>query len=87
MSEKALILSYRRGRHTQTQNQALLEVAGVDSKAKASKYIGKKLVWVTSSKKEIHGKITSTHGNNGVLRARFTKGLPGAALKKYIKLE
>lgn len=77
---EALILSYRRGRHTQTPNQLLLEVPGVDSKAKAAKFIGKRLVWKSPSKKEIHGKIMDAHGNNGVLRARFSKGLPGTAI-------
>ncbi|MBU0530844.1 MAG: 50S ribosomal protein L35ae [Nanoarchaeota archaeon] len=83
---KAIILSYRRGRHTQKMNQILVEIAGIDTKAKASKFIGNRLVWITPSKKEIHGKITHAHGNNGVLRARFTKGLPGTVVGKHIKL-
>jgi len=86
MTETALILSYRRGRHTQKQNQILVEIAGIDSKAKASKFIGKKLVWITSAGKEIHGKITHAHGTNGVLRARFAKGMPGISIGKKIKM-
>jgi large subunit ribosomal protein L35Ae len=77
---RALILGYRRGRHTQTMNQLLLEVEGADSRAKASKYIGKRVVWTSPGDREIRGKITQPHGNSGVLRARFSKGLPGTAV-------
>jgi large subunit ribosomal protein L35Ae len=83
---KATIVSYRRGRHTQTPNQILIELDGVDSRALASKFIGKRLVWTSPGKKEIHGKITQTHGNSGILRARFSKGLPGEALGKKAEI-
>lgn len=80
--KKALILSFRRGRHTQRTNQFLVEVKGADSKTKASLYIGKRVVWTSPGKlkKQIFGKITNTHGNSGVLRARFSRGLPGTAV-------
>jgi large subunit ribosomal protein L35Ae len=77
---KATILSYRRGVHTMHGNQLLLEMEGVDSRELASRYIGKTVLWTTPGKKQIFGKIASTHGNNGVLRARFPKGLPGTAI-------
>ncbi len=76
----ALIASFRRGRHTMTPNQFLLQADGIDSKAKASALIGKSVVWKSKAGKEIHGKITSVHGNSGTVRARFTKGLPGTAI-------
>lgn len=83
---KATILSFRRGRHTQTTNQFLLELPGVDSKSLASGFIGKRVKWTSPGrlKKEIFGKITNVHGNNGVVRARFSKGLPGEAIGKKI---
>jgi len=88
----ATILSFRRGRHTQKTNQFLLEIEGVDSRAKASPFIGKRIVWTSTVKardkkpKEIFGKITSCHGNNGVVRARFSRGLPGEALRNKVKI-
>lgn len=88
----ATILSFRRGRHTQRTNQFLLEIEGVDSRAKASKFIGKKVVWKSRTRskdkkpKEILGKITSCHGNNGVLRARFSRGLPGEAVTTKVEI-
>jgi len=83
---KARIVNYRRGRHTMHSNQFLLEIEGVDSRALASQFIGRRIVWRTPGKKEIFGKITRPHGNNGVLRARFSKGLPGTALGTEVEI-
>jgi ribosomal protein L35AE/L33A len=35
---------------------------------------------------EIKGKIASTHGSNGVLRAIFEKGLPGQAITTKVEI-
>ena len=83
---KATILSFRRGRHTQTNNQFLLEIPGVNTRAMASQFIGRSVVWKSPAGKKIHGKITQTHGNSGVVRARFSKGLPGTALSRKVEL-
>jgi large subunit ribosomal protein L35Ae len=88
LKKDALILSFRRGRHTQRTNQFLVEIEGADTRAKASLYIGKRVIWTSPGKlkKKIHGKITTTHGNNGVLRARFSRGLPGTAVGTRVEL-
>ena len=83
---KATVLSYRRGIHTMHGNQLLLEMEGVDSRELASRYIGKRVIWTSPAKKQIFGKITSTHGNNGVVRARFSKGLPGTAVSSKVEI-
>ncbi len=83
---KAILLNYRRGRHTQTPNQLLLEIEGCESKAMASKFIGKRVVWRSPSGKEIYGKVTQPHGTRGVLRARFSRGLPGDALGGRVEI-
>ncbi|MEM5812273.1 MAG: 50S ribosomal protein L35ae [Candidatus Aenigmatarchaeota archaeon] len=83
---KATIISYRRGAHTMHGNQLLIEIEGVNSKELAARYIGKRVVWTTPAKKKIFGKIVKTHGNNGVLRARFPKGLPGTAMGTKVEI-
>jgi large subunit ribosomal protein L35Ae len=83
---KATVLSYRRGIHTMHGNQLLLEIEGVDSRELASRYIGKRVIWISPAKKQIFGKITTTHGNNGVVRARFPKGLPGTVVSTKIEI-
>lgn len=83
---KAKVTSFRRGRHVQRTNQLLLKIAGVDSKSAASAFIGKKVFWKTKSGKVINGKISASHGNNGVVRARFVKGVSGEVLGKDIDI-
>lgn len=83
---KAKVLNFRQGRHTQKTNQLLLSVKDVDNRAAASKFIGKKISWKTKSGKVIAGKVTSPHGNNGVLRVRFSKGISGEVLGKEIEI-
>lgn len=83
---KATLLNYRRGRHTQTTNQFLVEIEGCETRAMASQFIGKRVVWRSPKGKEIFGRITQTHGTRGVLRARFSRGLPGDALGKKVEI-
>lgn len=76
----ALITSFRRGRRTISGNQMILEISGVDSKEKAESMIGKVASWKSPAGKEIKGKISAAHGNNGAVRAIFESGMPGQAL-------
>ncbi len=82
----ATVLSFRRGRHSQKPNQILIEVEGFESKDKASKLAGKKVVWTSSAGKKIVGTITGMHGRNGIVKARFSKGFPPLGLGKKIKV-
>jgi large subunit ribosomal protein L35Ae len=84
---KGKILSYRRGKHTQNVNQMLVEVEGVDSKEKAEKIVGKKLVWKTPGGREIEGEIIGVHGGKGVVRAKFERNLPGQSITNSVEVE
>jgi len=48
---------------------------------------GKEVVWKSSSGKEIKGKISDAHGNKGLVRAIFEKGLPGQAVTTEIEVK
>ena len=82
-----IILSYRRGKHTQNVNQMLVEVEGIDNKEKAEKMLGKKLVWKSTGNKEIKGEFIGVHGGKGVLRAKFERNLPGQAITNKVEVE
>jgi len=84
---KLTIKNYRRGRRTQHTNQFVLVSDSVDTKAKASALLGKKVEWNTSAKKVIKGKISRIHGNKGAVIARMEKGLPGTAIGTKITLK
>ena len=87
MGMKGIILSYRRGKHTQNVNQMLVEVEGIDNKEKAEKMLGKKLVWKSPGNKEIKGEFIGVHGGNGVLRAKFERNLPGQSINNRVEVE
>jgi len=86
---KATIVNFRSSRHTQTDNQMVLKVDGVDSKDKAQKLVGKDVVWKTPSKKEareIRGKVSAAHGNKGAIRVIFERGMPGQSVGTKVEV-
>ena len=76
---KAKIIQFRRGRHRIHEKHFLIDV-GAKSKEEADKFVGKEVKWTSPGKKEIKGKISASHGNKGLVRAVFEKGLPGQAI-------
>jgi len=83
---EGLVLGYRRSRHKQKTNHILIKIEGIDSKEKAQQLVGKKVVWVSPSGREIKGEIVAAHGNKGVVRAIFEKGLPGQAISTKVAI-
>ena len=81
------VIQFRRGRHTVTEKHMLIEIKDVDNKEKASKFIGKEVEWKSPAGKIIKGKISGAHGNNGVVRAIFEKGLPGQAVTTEVEIK
>jgi large subunit ribosomal protein L35Ae len=79
------IVNFRRNRHSTYSNQMIVTVSGVDSKEKAQKLVGKSVSFDTG-KKEIKGKINSSHGNKGALRVLFETGMPGQSMTKKVKI-
>lgn len=75
---KGKIVQFRRGRHRIHERHFLIEL-GL-SKKEALGFIGKEVVWKSSSGKIIRGKISNVHGNKGLVRAIFERGLPGQAV-------
>ena len=84
---QAKIISFRRSRHHQKMNQLILSIKDVDSLEKTKPFIGKKVIYKTQTNKEINGKVSSSHGNNGCIRAIFQRGIPGQALGKTVEVE
>ena len=81
------IVHFRGSRRVKRSNQMVLQVPGVDSKEKASKMIGKKVVWKTSAGRDMVGEITNIHGNSGALRVRFDTGMPGQSIGTKVVVE
>jgi len=83
----ATVANFRGSKRTQNGNQMIILPEGCDTKEKASKLVGKTVVWESPAKKEIKGKITSPHGNKGAVRVHFEKGMPGQAIATKVKIE
>ena len=81
------IVHFRGSRRVKRTNQMILQVPGVDSKEKASKMIGRKVVWKSSAGKPLTGQITNIHGNSGALRVRFDTGMPGQSIGTKVAIE
>ena len=85
---KALVIQFRRGRHVIHKRHFLLDV-GTKNREEANKFVGKEVVWESpgKEKKKITGKITSPHGNKGLVRAIFERGLPGQAITTDVEVK
>ncbi len=80
------IIQFRRGRKNQKIRHFILNIEEVNDRKKTQEFIGKSVVWTSSSGKKIKGRIASPHGNKGRVRAIFEKGLPGQALGTKVEL-
>ena len=81
------IVHFRGSRRVKRHNQMIVQIASVDSKEKAQKLVGKKVVWKTSAGKQLTGQITNIHGNSGALRVRFDTGMPGQSIGTKVSIE
>lgn len=81
------VLQFRRGKKTITERHFLIEIEGVENRKAASKFEGKEVEWKSPAGKIIKGKIAAAHGNNGVVRAIFEKGLPGQAITTKVEIK
>jgi large subunit ribosomal protein L35Ae len=81
------VIQFRRGRKTIHERHFLIEVDGVSTREDAKKFVGKDVEWKSPAGKIIKGKISSAHGNKGVIRAIFEKGLPGQAITTEVVIK
>ena len=81
------IVHFRGSRRVKRSNQMVVQVVSIDSKEKASKLVGKKVIWKTSAGKQMVGQITNIHGNTGALRVRFDTGMPGQSIGSKVVIE
>lgn len=84
---EGVIVHFRGSRRVKRGNQMIIQVNGIDSKDKASKLVGKKVIWKTSAGKQMTGQITALHGNSGALRVRFETGMPGQSIGTKVAIE
>jgi large subunit ribosomal protein L35Ae len=74
------IMNYRKGIRTQKANECLIKFENPETEI-----LGKKVVWKEGNSK-LSGKIIGFHGKNGVVIAKFKKGVPGQAIGTKVEL-
>ena len=82
---KGIVVQFRRSRKTIKEKHYLLDF-GANNREEAKKFAGKEVEWKTSTGRIIKGKISDAHGNKGLVRAIFEKGLPGQAVASEIEV-
>ncbi len=83
---EAKIIQFRRGRKVFHKRHFLIEIPKIKSRKAAEKFVDKKVKWTSPAGKIIKGRISSPHGNKGVVRAIFEKGLPGQAIPSKVEI-
>jgi len=83
---KAKVIQFRRGLKRIHERHYILDV-DAKSREEASKFVGKEVTWTSPAGKKIIGKISSAHGNKGMVRAIFEKGLPGQAKNSEVEVK
>lgn len=79
-------MQFRRGRHVISEKHFILDL-GAKNRVEAVKLVGKSVEWKSPAGKVIKGKISGAHGNKGLVRAIFEKGLPGQALTTDVEVK
>lgn len=81
---KGIVVQFRRSRHRIKEKHYLLDL-GFQTREEAKKAAGKHVEWKSSAGKIIKGKVSDAHGNKGLVRAIFEKGLPGQAMTDEVE--
>jgi large subunit ribosomal protein L35Ae len=89
------ILGFQRGLRNQKNTVSLIKIKGVDSTEDAEFYFGKKIAFITRASaadkfgnkfRVTWGKVSRSHGSNGVVRCRFARNLPPQAIGGRVRV-
>jgi large subunit ribosomal protein L35Ae len=83
---KAKVVSFRRSQKRIHKRHFILDV-GAKDKEEADKMKNKEVEWKSEGGKVIKGKISGSHGNKGLVKAIFEKGLPGQAINSEVEVK
>jgi ribosomal protein L35AE/L33A len=82
MDPTGIIVNY----HIAYTKEVLVEIPGVRSRKDAGKLVGKKATFTDPKGAKYIGFVSGLHGKNGILKIKFKRPLPPAALAKPINI-
>ena len=91
---RGTILGYKRSKSNQYPNTSLIQIKGVNIKEEVAWYWGKRLAHIYKAKTKkngthyrcIWGKVARSHGNSGVVRAKFKSNLPPKSMGDRVRV-
>ena len=83
---KGKVIQFRRSLKHVHERHFILDF-GAKNKEEAAKMVGKEVRWKSEAGKIIAGKISGSHGNKGLVRAIFERGLPGQAINTEVEVK
>jgi len=83
---KGKVIQFRRSVKHPHPRHFILDL-GCKTKEEAAKMVGRVVAWTSEAGKVLHGKVSGSHGNKGLVRAIFEKGLPGQALNMDVEFK
>ena len=83
---KAKVVQFRRSLKHIHERHFIID-AGSKNKDEAAKLIGKEVSWKSPAGKIIKGAVSGSHGNKGLIRAIFERGLPGQAINTDVEIK
>ena len=83
---KGIVVQFRRSRKRIKEKHYLLDL-GCKDRSEAVKMKNKEVEWKSPAGKIIKGKVSDAHGNKGLVRAIFEKGLPGQAMTNEVEVK
>jgi large subunit ribosomal protein L35Ae len=92
--QKGVFTGFRRGKTTQSEQQAIVHVENCSDLAGARWYLGKRVAYIHKAKNTVNntryrvqwGKVVRTHGHAGAVRCHFAKNLPPRAMGATIRV-
>ena len=91
---KGTLLGFSRGRRNTYHHTTLIKIDGVNDTESSGFYHGKKIAYIYKAKvakagskfRVVWGKVTRSHGTNGVVRAKFRTNLTPTAIGSSVRI-